>query len=71
MRIGSCASFLNAIGREDLADDPRFATGTARKQNARALVAELDSVFGARDMAEWRKVLDGVGITFGVVGRYR
>jgi crotonobetainyl-CoA:carnitine CoA-transferase CaiB-like acyl-CoA transferase len=62
-------SFLNAIGREDLADDPRFATGAARKQNARALVAELDSVFGARDMAEWRKVLDGVGITFGVVGR--
>ena len=60
---------LNAIGREDLADDSRFATNEARKQNARALVAELDAVFASRDMAEWRKILDGVGVTFGVVGR--
>ena len=50
---------LNAIGREDLADDPRFATKEARKQNAAALVAELDAVFATRDMAEWRKILDG------------
>lgn len=60
---------LNAIGREDLAQDPRFATNAARKQNARALVDELDSVFASRDMAEWRAVLDTVGITFGVVGK--
>ena len=60
---------LNAIGREDLAGDPRFATKEARKQNAPALVAELDETFAARDMAEWRKILDGVGVTFGVVGR--
>jgi formyl-CoA transferase len=60
---------LDAIGREDLADDPRFATKEARKQNAQALVAELDAVFATRDMAEWRKILDGVGVTFGVVGR--
>jgi formyl-CoA transferase len=32
-------------------------------------VAELDAVFATRDMAEWRKILDGVGVTFGVVGR--
>jgi crotonobetainyl-CoA:carnitine CoA-transferase CaiB-like acyl-CoA transferase len=60
---------LNAIGREDLADDPRFATNAARKHNARALVAEFDAVFATRDMAEWRKILDGIGVTFGVVGR--
>jgi formyl-CoA transferase len=60
---------LNAIGREDLADDPRFATNAARKQNARALVDELDAVFGSRDIAEWRAILDRVGITFGVVGK--
>ena len=60
---------LNAIGREDLADDPRFATNAARKQNARSLVAEFDAVFATRDMAEWRKILDGIGVTFGVVGR--
>ncbi len=62
-------SFFNAIGREELADDPRFATKPARAQNAHALVAELDAVFAAREMAHWRKVLDSVGVTFGVVGR--
>src|SRR6202046_2693680 len=46
---------LAAIGREELASDARFATKDARKQNAAALVVELDAVFAARDMAEWRK----------------
>ena len=62
-------SFFNAIGREELADDARFATKQARAQNARELVSELDAVFAARDMADWRTVLDSVGVTFGVVGR--
>jgi crotonobetainyl-CoA:carnitine CoA-transferase CaiB-like acyl-CoA transferase len=60
---------LTAIGREGLASDPRFATSEARKLNAHALVVELDAVFATRDMAEWRKILDSVGVTFGVVGR--
>ena len=60
---------LNAIGREDLTDDPRFATPQARKQHAAELVVELDKAFAQRDMAEWRKILDGVGVTFGVVGK--
>jgi formyl-CoA transferase len=61
--------FLAAIGREDLADDPRFATKQARQKNASALVVELDAVFGAQDMPEWRRILDAVGVTFGVVGK--
>ncbi|MEA2773143.1 MAG: hypothetical protein QOD93_6105 [Acetobacteraceae bacterium] len=60
-------SFLDAIGREDLTDDPRFATTDARKQHARELVIILDEVFSRRDLAEWRTILDGVGITFGIV----
>jgi formyl-CoA transferase len=28
----------------------------------------LDAVFATRDLAEWRKILDGVGVTFGIVG---
>ena len=60
---------LAAIGREDLVDDPRFGTKDARKENAPALVAELDAVFATRDMAEWRTILDAVGVTFGVVGK--
>ena len=61
--------FLAAIGREELAGDPRFATKQARQKNARALVEELDAVFATRDMAEWRRILDAVGVTFGVVGK--
>ena len=61
--------FLSAIGREELANDPRFATDAARKQNARALVGVLDEVFATRTLAEWRTILDGVGVTFGIVGK--
>ena len=61
-------SFLSAIGREELTDDPRFATTAARKENAKALVRILDDVFATRDLAEWRTILDGVGVTFGIVG---
>src|ERR1700761_3081053 len=60
-------TFLSAIGREDLTDDPRFATPDARKQHARELVIILDEVFSRRDLAEWRVILDGVGVTFGIV----
>ena len=61
--------FLAAIGREELANDPRFATDAARKQNAGALVKVLDEVFATRPLAEWRTILDGVGVTFGIVGK--
>ena len=60
--------FLTAIGRPELTDDPRFATDAERKKNARILTAVLDDVFATRDLAEWRTVLDGVGVTFGIVG---
>jgi crotonobetainyl-CoA:carnitine CoA-transferase CaiB-like acyl-CoA transferase len=60
-------SFLGAIGREELTDDPRFATEAARKQNGAELVAVLDAVFATRDLADWRVVLDAVGVTFGIV----
>ena len=59
--------FLGAIGREDLTDDPRFATPQSRKQHARELTMVLDAVFATRDLAEWRTILDGVGVTFGIV----
>ena len=59
--------FLSAIGHDDLADDPRFATRESRKQHAEALVKVLDEAFAQRDMAEWRKRLDAAGVTFGGV----
>ena len=60
--------FLSAIGREDLTGDPRFATSDARKTHAFELVRVLDAEFAKRDLAAWRTVLDGAGVTFGIVG---
>ncbi len=62
------SGFLSAIGREDLIHDPRFATPAARKQYAGDLVQVLDAEFAKRDLADWRVILDGVGVTFGIVG---
>ncbi len=59
--------FLQAIGRTDLAEDPRFATSDNRKKNGRALVEILDAVFAQRDYATWRDTLNAAGVTFGGV----
>ncbi|MFZ5732958.1 MAG: CaiB/BaiF CoA transferase family protein [Pseudomonadota bacterium] len=57
-----------AIGRADLLQDARFDTMKNRHANSRALVKVFDEVFITRDLADWRKTLDGTGIIFGVVG---
>ena len=59
--------FLAAIGGTQLADDARFATSAARKENSAALVAILDEIFAQRDLAEWRAILGAAGVTFGAV----
>jgi crotonobetainyl-CoA:carnitine CoA-transferase CaiB-like acyl-CoA transferase len=60
--------FLETIGREHWADDPRFATTATRRQHAPEIVAMLDVAFAERDVADWRARLDTAGVTFGVVG---
>jgi formyl-CoA transferase len=59
---------LRAIDRPDLATDPRFATTSARRANARVLVPVLDEVFRSRAWAEWRSILNRHRLTFGEVG---
>lgn len=54
-----------AAGRPDLADDPRFASAKARRENASALVAELDAAFAALPYADAAKALDEADITWG------
>ena len=61
--------FANALGRGDWLEDPRFKDQPARLANAEVLASELDAVFGSRDFAEWKKILDDAQITFSVVGR--
>ncbi|HSZ52056.1 MAG TPA: CoA transferase [Caulobacteraceae bacterium] len=56
-----------ALGRGDLLTDPRFADPAKIVQNAGALTAIFDELFGSQDMAHWAKALDAAHITYGVV----
>jgi len=54
--------FCRAIGREDLADDPRFSANDRRAVNREALAAELERTFSQRPAQHWVDVLLGAGI---------
>ncbi|MCW3100770.1 MAG: CoA-transferase [Chthonomonadaceae bacterium] len=60
-------SLVKALGRPELAQDPRFAEIKQRHANAVALVQVLDEVFRTQPLEYWRAVLDQERITFGVV----
>src|SRR5690606_19131902 len=51
-----------AIERPALADDPRFASASARTANADALHAALAAALGARPRAHWVATLERVGV---------
>jgi len=51
------AGLCVAIGRPDLADDPRFATDEARARNIDECVAVLDDIFATRVLEEWQAIL--------------
>ena len=53
---------VQALDRPDLAEDERFATGSARRRHVRELIAELDAEFARRDLAEWSSRLDAAGV---------
>jgi formyl-CoA transferase len=55
-----------AIGRDDLAQDPRFASGKDRAVNAETLIEQLDATFAARPLADWKVVLDAARLAYGV-----
>lgn len=56
------------LGRDDLVNDPRFATKADRHTHSVELIAAFDQIFATKPLAEWRKILDGNGLVFGVVG---
>ncbi len=51
------------LGREDLIEDPRFATSALRAQNKGECIDVLDAIFATRSLEEWKSALattDGV-----------
>ena len=61
-------TLARCFGREDLVSDARFATKPDRHQRSIELIKIFDEIFATRPLAEWRKLLDGNGLVFGVVG---
>jgi crotonobetainyl-CoA:carnitine CoA-transferase CaiB-like acyl-CoA transferase len=61
-------TLARCMGRDDLITDDRFATKAGRHARSLELIRIFDEVFATRDLAEWRRILDGNGLVFGVVG---
>ncbi|MGH8765826.1 MAG: CaiB/BaiF CoA transferase family protein, partial [Burkholderiales bacterium] len=59
--------FCPAIGRPELAADPRYASNRARDENRSNLVAILQEVFLTRSYEEWEALLVRNGIPVGTV----
>jgi formyl-CoA transferase len=56
------------MGLDSLAIDPRFATKKDRHARSLELIKIFDETFATKDLADWRRILDGNGLVFGVVG---
>ena len=61
------ATVCEALGRPELAADPRFATNADRTRHVEVLQAELEDALAARPTREWLAVLDAVGIPCGPI----
>ncbi len=61
-------TLARCMDRAELINDPRFATKPDRHARSIELIKIFDETFATRDLAEWRKILDGNGLVFGVVG---
>jgi crotonobetainyl-CoA:carnitine CoA-transferase CaiB-like acyl-CoA transferase len=53
-------ALLQAIGRQDLASDPRFSVPATRRQHRDALTTVLDTQFGRGTTTEWLAKLNGL-----------
>jgi glutaryl-CoA transferase len=68
--VGNDAQFerlCEAIGREDLADDERYATNPDRVANREDLVVTLQDEFSGRTAEEWVERIRDVGVPCGPV----
>ena len=51
------ADLVNLLGHPELADDPRFKDGAARRENSEACVDALEAAFAEKTFAEWKEIL--------------
>lgn len=55
-------SLCETLGRDDLADDPRFADNRERTRRALELGAEIESALAADEAAAWLSKLEAAGV---------
>jgi CoA:oxalate CoA-transferase len=60
-------ALVQALGREDLVRDPRFALREDRKTHRRALTHELERSLQTRTCVEWQAVFNKIGVPAGCV----
>ena len=56
-----------AVGRPELAADPRFVDNDGRRRQADALKRELEVALSGRDAAEWLAILEEAGVPCGPI----
>lgn len=59
--------FCEFVGREDLRDDPRFATNSERVHNRDVLVPEMQKIMKQRPNAYWVEELAKISVTCGPI----
>jgi crotonobetainyl-CoA:carnitine CoA-transferase CaiB-like acyl-CoA transferase len=60
---------LAHLGRAELAQDKRFATGEARRTHSEALTVILDQIFLKLDASQWQAQFQSSGLTVSVVAK--
>ena len=58
-----------ALGRPELADDPRFARGSARLKNRAAMDEILEAAPAMKPATEWVEILNAAGVACGPIYR--
>lgn len=67
LRAPQFAEAVSAMGRPDLASDPRFADAVAMSRHMSELSAIFDETFAAKPMAHWHDLFAGLDVTFGEI----
>ncbi|WP_376796734.1 CaiB/BaiF CoA transferase family protein [Thermogemmatispora sp.] len=62
-------SLCRLLGREELADDPRFATNPQRVRNREALIPILQELLLTKDSESWLQELREAGIPCGAINK--
>ncbi|MGB1546956.1 MAG: CaiB/BaiF CoA transferase family protein [Alphaproteobacteria bacterium] len=68
--VGQFAKLCGAMKREDLLEDPRFASASARMANEAALLKVLQTAFAAKPTGEWVKALSAADVLFAPVNDF-